>query len=327
MIAGAVCISHTPLLDRSRAAPGIEEKFGLAVASAARFVDELRPNLTVLFFPDHFNGFFYNLMPSFCVGLQATSIGDFGTVPGQMDVSEMIAADCANFCVASGIDTASSYSMRVDHGAVQPLELLGGRGAPIVPIFINCVAPPLPTFARVRALGRSVGDWAARRPERVLVVSSGGLSHDPPIPQMANASAEVRERLIGGLSMTHTQRLERQRRVISLGSAAEAENAKLRPLNPDWDRSLLDACASGRLDSLDNSNDREITEIAGRGAHEVRTWIAGLSAVSAEGSYDAKVLFYSPVGEWITGTAIMTARQTEAKKTVGTAVAGAIHVE
>lgn len=310
MIAGVVCMSHTPLLDRCRAAPDVEAAFNLAVQSAASFVAGIRPELTVVIFPDHLNGFFYDLMPSFCIGLQATSVGDYGTVPGELDVPESIAANCAAFCAAAGVDPAISYKMRVDHGAAQPIELLGGRPTPLVPVFINCVAPPMPTFARVRALGRALGEWAAQRPERILVVASGGLSHDPPIPQMAKTSDEDRQRLINGPSLTHAQRLERQRRVFSVGAASAAGQSNFRPLNPEWDKAAMEAFAAGRLDHLDRSSDDQITEVAGCGGHEIRTWFAALALASTEGPYLADILFYSPIDEWITGTGIMTVRPT-----------------
>ena len=32
--------------------------------------------------PNHYNGFFYNLMPPYCLGYAATSIGDYGSQAG-----------------------------------------------------------------------------------------------------------------------------------------------------------------------------------------------------------------------------------------------------
>ena len=60
----------------------------------------------------------------------------------------------------------------------------------------------------------------------------------------------------------------------------------------------------GALDIGDDWSDQEISATAGRGGHEVRNWIAALAAL---GPYAAKVEFYQPIKEWLTGTGILTA--------------------
>jgi hypothetical protein len=54
---------------------------------------------------------------------------------------------------------------------------------PIVPIFTNAYHPPLPSAARCFALGEALRDIFAKRPERVALYGSGGLSHDPRGPR------------------------------------------------------------------------------------------------------------------------------------------------
>jgi hypothetical protein len=56
-------------------------------------------------------------------------------------------------------------------------------GIPAVPIFINAYHPPLPSAARCYALGQALRDIFAKRPERVAIYGSGGLSHDPRGPR------------------------------------------------------------------------------------------------------------------------------------------------
>ncbi len=47
--------------------------------------------------------------------------------------------------------------MEVDHGAVQPMEIIFGdiTAKPFVPVFINSVAPPFTPVHRVRLLGEA----------------------------------------------------------------------------------------------------------------------------------------------------------------------------
>ena len=73
------------------------------------------------------------------------------------------------------------------------------------------------------------------------------------------------------------------------------------------DRSFMDALCSGNTDFCDQWSEDEFTEQAGRGGHEVRTWVAGFSALRTCGGYAAEVAFYEPIKEWITGTAVVTA--------------------
>lgn len=307
MIVGSVCLSHSPLMDRKRAPADAEARFNAALQAASLFAAQANPDLTILFFPDHLNGFFYDLLPCFCVGIQGESIGDYGTVPGQLNIPEQAAMDCATFCINAGVDVGVSFKMRVDHGAAQPIELLS-TSAPatrFLPIFINCVAAPRPSFARTRALGRAVGEWAQARPERILIAGSGGLSHDPPLPTLATATAEGRSRLINGTGLSHAERVARQSRTFQAGY--DDPNTQLRPLNPEWDRKILDAFSRGDLDILDGTDDETLTNTAGSGAHEIRSWVAALSATKAAGTMDVKVLFYEPIKEWITGMGVMTA--------------------
>jgi protocatechuate 4,5-dioxygenase beta chain len=57
------------------------------------------------------------------------------------------------------------------------------RGIPTIPLFVNACHPPLPTAARCLALGKTLADMFASRPERIVIVASGGLSHCPGGPR------------------------------------------------------------------------------------------------------------------------------------------------
>jgi 2,3-dihydroxyphenylpropionate 1,2-dioxygenase len=305
-------MSHSPLMDRNRAPAEVEAKWSEGLNRARQVANDCQPDLCIVFFPDHLNGFLYNLLPTFCIGTAGRSLGDFGTTPGSLDIPEQAAAECAAHCIASGIDIAVSYDMLVDHGCVQPLEMLsvGQDLTRLIPVFINCAAPPLSTFARVRALGSAIGRWAAARQERILLIGSGGLSHDPPLPSVAAGSGADAQRLRQGAPASFGDRLARQRNVFSEGALFRSGTSRLKPLNAKWDGEMMDALAAGRLDILDDQDDEAVTSIAGRGAHEIRCWIAALSALGAAGDFQADQLVYEPVDEWITGMGILTARPT-----------------
>ncbi|SEK05117.1 2,3-dihydroxyphenylpropionate 1,2-dioxygenase [Sphingobium sp. AP50] len=307
MIVGSVCLSHSPLKDRTRPSSETEARFNASLEKAGKFVAEQQPDLVVIFYPDHINGFFYGLLPPFCIGIEGISIGDYGTAAGELNIPAARAADLSRFVLDAGVDAAISHKMQVDHGAVQPLEWLSADHPldRVIPIFVNCAAPPLPTFERARALGRAVGDWARQAPERILLIGSGGLSHDPPMAELANATPQMRERLISGAPLNHAARFARQSRAATEGNAMAVGKSRLLPANAEWDRKLLDAFLAGNLSSLDDCSQQSISEAGGRGGHEARTWVAALSALGA--GYCATEIFYEVIDEWITGMGILTA--------------------
>ena len=199
--------------------------------------------------------------------------------------------------------------MDVDHGTVQPLQKLFGDATarPVIPIFINSVATPLGPLRRVRALGAAVGTYLATLGKRVLVVGSGGLSHDPPVPTLATAPPAALARIVHGEPMTPDQRQARQVAVMDAAQAFAHGDSPLQPLNPDWDRAFLELVDSNRLDEVDGWSNSWIEQEAGHSAHEIRTWVAAFAALAAHGRYETADRFYRAAPDLIAGFAIRTA--------------------
>jgi 2,3-dihydroxyphenylpropionate 1,2-dioxygenase len=199
--------------------------------------------------------------------------------------------------------------MEVDHGTVQPLQKLFGDATarPVIPIFINSVATPLGPLGRVRALGAAVGTYLATLGKRVLVVGSGGLSHDPPVPTLATAPLAALGRIVHGNPMTPEQRQARQVAVIDAAHAFAQGDSPLQPLNPDWDHAFLELLDSNRLPEVDAWSNSWIEHEAGHSAHEIRTWVAAFAALAVHGPYVTQQRFYRAAPELIAGFAIRTA--------------------
>ena len=303
------CLSHTPLHGYFDPAPEIVAEVARTTAAARERVRKFDPELVVVFAPDHYNGFFYDLMPPFCVGAAATAIGDYKSLAGELPVPADLAKQIVESVLAADVDVAISYRMLVDHGAAQALEeIAGGLGNyPVVPVFINSVAPPMATLRRSRLLGEAIGRFLKETGKRVLVIGSGGISHEPPVPQFHGAPPEIAERLIAGRNPTPEARALRQQRVIDAAKAYTAGDApNMRPLNPEWDMAFLERLRTD-LPAVDRMSNDEITRDGGRSAHEIRTWVAAFGALSAFGQYDAQLDFYRAIPEWIAGFAAMHA--------------------
>lgn len=299
-------LSHTPLLGLNPLPAEIDTDLHSALEEAARHVRAFSPELVVIFAPDHFNGFFHDLMPAFCIGTQAEAIGDYGTPSGQVNVAATDALVLAEHLIAAGFDPAVSRRMVVDHGVAQPLQLLFGGLAspPVLPIFLNAAAPPaIPTVARVVHLGRTVGSHFAADARRILFVGSGGLSHDPPIPALEHPDPAIRERVIARHRATPEQRAARQVRVIQAGRDMAAGTSDRRPLNARWDQRVMGLLETGDWAGIESIAEEEIVREGGGSAHEIKNWIAAFAAAGA--GMTTRQRWYRAIPELIAGFGVM----------------------
>ncbi|SIS95730.1 3-carboxyethylcatechol 2,3-dioxygenase [Insolitispirillum peregrinum] len=311
-----VCASHTPMMEFIHPPADVEAKARQAFKDLAADVAAYDPEVIVLFAPDHFNGFFYDLMPPFCIGLRAACAGDWDIGHGPLNVPEALALDLVQALQAEDLDVPYSYRMQADHGFTQPLELLAGSVGryPVIPIFINGAARPLPPCRRAVQLGQAVGRFLSQRPERVLVIGSGGLSHDPPTPQFGSVPPEIEEFLIAGRNPTPEARNTRQQRVLNTGRLlAEGKGESLR-LNAEWDMGLIDSFSQADMDRFMAMTNEEILEHGGRGGQEIRAWIAAFACMQAVGEYRTTTHYYHPIDEWIAGMAMVSADSVAARK-------------
>ena len=68
-----ICCSHSPLMTTGieESEQGVQGQFFREMDACAEALHKFSPDLVVVFGPDHFNGFFYELMPTFCIGTAA----------------------------------------------------------------------------------------------------------------------------------------------------------------------------------------------------------------------------------------------------------------
>lgn len=304
------CMSHSPLFGHVDPEQSVLEEVNTVISNARQRIAAFAPDLIILFSPDHYNGFFYDVMPSFCIGTVAHAIGDFGTLAGPLLVPQALAESCAAAVLERGIDSAVSYRMQLDHGAAQPLQfLIGGlQKIPVIPVFINSVATPLPSFQRARLLGEAIGQWARLLDKRVLFLGSGGLSHQPPVPELAKVDGLMADRLKGsGRHLPADEREARTQRVINAAKTFSQDQNSLHPLNPEWDQYFLSVLEAGDLQALDRVINQELSDRAGKSTHEIKTWVAAFAALSSFGSYQTTDKYYRPIPEWIAGFGSLSA--------------------
>lgn len=303
------CLSHTPLRGLNDPGAEVVAEVDAVLAKARAEVEAFDPELIVIFAPDHYNGLFYDLMPPFVIATAAESVGDYQTMLGHLSIPKDLALDLAKHILNSDVDIALSHRLQVDHGCTQTLEEVSGSLTryPVIPIIINSVAPPFGPYRRIRKLGEAVGRYIATLNKRVLVLGTGGLSHEPPVPLLAGAPDEIANFLIAGRNPTPAFRAARQDRTIAAGKIFGTPACELTPLNPQWDLDFMKLLIDGDLDKIDQFDIDTISKAAGRSTHEVRTWVAAFSALKAAGGYTAHQDYYRPINEWIAGYGVISA--------------------
>lgn len=319
------CASHSPLLNF----PGKESEGLLdirrALAEVAGRIAAFDPQLVVLFGCDHYGGHQLYSMPAFCLGVSAHALADVGGTPGPLDVPRERALDAARFLRGAGVDVAVSYDMTVDHGFSQILqELTGGLSRyPVIPVFVSCLHPPFVPFKRARALGQAMAGYLAGLDlDRVLVLGTGGLSHDPEFlfPTLDNVSEEWRPYVLKGSRQEDVP----QAAWIEYEIAAHKEGAQFLASNEagaiplpglgiheDWDRDFLALLARGDLAEVDAWVPEELVAARGIGAMEVLTWIAAAQALESATGTRPDVVFQGGVREVGVGFGVVAAAPAE----------------
>jgi 2,3-dihydroxyphenylpropionate 1,2-dioxygenase len=305
------CLSHTPLRGLNDPGAEVVAEVDAVTAKLRAEVEAFDPELIVIFAPDHYNGLFYDLMPPFVIATAAEGVGDYQSLAGPLSIPRDLAMQLTRFILDNDVDIALSHRLQVDHGCTQTLEEMTGAidRYPVIPIIINSVAPPFAPYRRVRKLGEVVGRFLATLNKRVLILGTGGLSHEPPVPLLDSAPEAIAEFLIAGRNPTPEARAARQERTIAAGKIYGTELSQQTPLNAEWDQSFMDLLIEGRLDAADDFRIEEISKAAGRSAHEVRTWVAAFAALAAVGPYRARKDYYRAINEWIAGYGVMSAEQ------------------
>jgi hypothetical protein len=153
----------------------------------ARWLDEQKPDVMVMFYNDHANSFFFDCYPTFALGVSPEhEFADEGAgkrpLPDIKGHSEL-AIHIAEQLVADEFDMTIFQDRPLDHGCNSPLSLMlphqGGWPTALVPIEVNVLQYPLPTANRCYRLGQALRRAIESYEEdlKVVVVGTGGLSH------------------------------------------------------------------------------------------------------------------------------------------------------
>lgn len=282
-------------------------RFRDGLNEASRRLAASRADTVVIVGSNHFRGFWLDLMPAFTIGVGAiTSAGEHGTPVGALPAHPTLGLELCEQFIARDFDVAFSSSLTVDHGISHAIQwIVQSLPCKVVPIVVNCFAPPLPTLRRAQAFGETLRAILEASPgaERVAVIGTGGLSHALPFPDWRAPHSDDEEFLVESwrVGRGRWQEFETRRRGIVV-------NAPPR-LNEGFDLEFLERVRAGTVAAFPSQySDRALVEAAGNGAAELRAWLIMAAAL---GYRPGELIAYSAMPEWLTGMAVATLTNTD----------------
>jgi aromatic ring-opening dioxygenase catalytic subunit (LigB family) len=152
-----------------------------------------RPDVIVLLSHDHLLNWPINNTPEYTVGIGAEHVGPADwydewlalekyRIPGHPALARYLINEGARRRLAF----AYLRDMQFDDGVSVPMHYLNPEGdIALVPVTMNCTVPPIPTPARAYEVGTALREMVHAYPgaERVAVLATGGLSHEPGGPR------------------------------------------------------------------------------------------------------------------------------------------------
>jgi protocatechuate 4,5-dioxygenase beta chain len=238
-IVAAVATTHTPgLLGWFTNAP--EDQQSAAIAAFKRLREHLRaarPDVLIVFANDHLLNWPINNTPEYTVGIGDWHIGPADwydqwlnraekyRVPGHPGLARHIVNEGARH----GLAFSYLREMQFDDGFSVPVCYLDDDAAiPLIPISMNCSVPPIPTPRRAYEVGLTLRKVIAsyKGPERIALVGSGGLSHEPGGPRYFHIDEEFDRRFLELLAAGDHEKLMEEctlERMETAGSGGTAE--------------------------------------------------------------------------------------------------------
>ena len=194
-IVAAMALTHAPgLTGWLTAAPEDQQVVVLdSMKELRRRLEAAHPDVIVAFSNDHLLNWPINNTPEYTVGIGDVHVGPADwydewlalkkyQVPGHPALARYVVNEGAR----RKIQFAYLREMQFDDGFSVPLHYLNpDMRIPFVPVGMNCTVPPIPTPERAYQVGSALREMlqAYPGPERIAVVGTGGLSHEPGGPR------------------------------------------------------------------------------------------------------------------------------------------------
>jgi hypothetical protein len=190
-IIGGIGVSHTPSMgvafDQGMAkdwAPEWKLWFD-GTRPVKQWLAEAAPDQVVIVYNDHLNHFHFDAYPTLAIGVaesfaqadEGFGLRPFPSLGGDVEFGWRITESL----VRGGFDMTVCQELKLDHGIYSWLPYLADPPWPwpVLPIAVNMIRHPIPTSERLADLGAALrrAIEAAPGDQRVLVIATGGMSH------------------------------------------------------------------------------------------------------------------------------------------------------
>jgi protocatechuate 4,5-dioxygenase beta chain len=190
-IVAVIASTHHPFYYRASTSTGSErppfaDEWTAKILAFRETLTRADPDVLVMVGSDHFHQLWLDNMPQFLVGKAPVYDAnwyneerEFGLPRLRLKGQEDLSAHILRAGLDEGFDLAFSNELRIDHSITCPIiTLRPGADLPIVPIYTNIFAPPLPQPSRFVKLGETIRQIVAEWPShlRVAIIGTGHLS-------------------------------------------------------------------------------------------------------------------------------------------------------
>jgi protocatechuate 4,5-dioxygenase beta chain len=190
-VAAVIASTHHPFYYRASTSTGADrppfaDEWVAKIEAFRETLTRARPDVLVMVGSDHFHQIWLDNMPQFLIGKAPAYDGNFYNEEREFGLPRMLvqgheelSAYLLRQGLDSGFDLAFSNELRIDHSITCPLITLRPEtDLPIVPIYTNIFAPPMPQPKRFVELGRTIRELVESWPseQRVAIIGTGHLS-------------------------------------------------------------------------------------------------------------------------------------------------------
>lgn len=237
-IVSVLALSHAPGLTGwlDQATPREQKNLLDGYAELGRQFRATRPDVIVGIANDHLLNFRLDNVPDFCVGTAARWPGPaawfrdwLNVEPYEVSGHPELAKTLVREGARAGVNFAYADALMFDDNWSVPLKFLTpDHDIPLVPIHMNCVIPPMPSPERCYEVGKIIAAIVRAWPagQRVAIMGTGGLSHDPGGPKYFAVDEQFDRWFLGLLEEGDAGRVVREatiERMIAAGDGGTTE--------------------------------------------------------------------------------------------------------
>src|SRR6266550_8612688 len=177
------------------------DRINLGFEALKKQLEAFKPDVLLVVGDDQGEVFTEANMPTYalftCAEVHGSiNIGLIGEPEEENHVTLRCAADLALHLLGAlkreGFDVSESKELKplgrpkrgLGHAFTRPVvKVTPQLNVPVIPLHVNCYFAPMPPARQCYELGLTIAQALKARPERVAIMASGGLSHDPRGPR------------------------------------------------------------------------------------------------------------------------------------------------